>query len=195
MKYGIDVSYAQEDFDFNQAVSNGKSFAVVKIGEHDYMDDLFAANINGALDAGMDVGVYFVARGKDADSIKQEAQFMADLIKQNISAELKCGIWLDIEECYYDQKLTVQQLTDLVSAFIIVMNQNGFDCGIYASYNMLTYHMDVSQFADYVKFFPANYGTSTCAFKDEHPEKQVVLWQYSDSNGELELDIMYEEGE
>lgn len=193
MKYGIDVSYAQEDFDFNQAVSNGKSFAVVKIGEHDYMDDLFAANINGALDAGMDVGVYFVSRGKDADSIKQEAQFMADLIKQNISAELKCGIWLDIEERYYDQKLTVQQLTDLVSAFIIVMNQNGFDCGIYASYNMLN-QMDVSQFADYVKFFPANYGAS-CAFKDEHPEKKVVLWQYSDSNGQLDLDIMYEEGE
>lgn len=47
MKYGIDVSYAQEDFDFNQAVSNGKSFAVVKIGEHDYMDDLFAASITG----------------------------------------------------------------------------------------------------------------------------------------------------
>lgn len=193
MKYGIDVSYAQEDFDFNQAVSNGKSFAVVKIGEHDYMDDLFAANINGALDAGMDVGVYFVSRGKDADSIKQEAQFMTDLIKQNISAELKCGIWLDIEERYYDQKLTVQQLTDLVSAFIIVMNQNGFDCGIYASYNMLN-QMDVSQFADYVKFFPANYGAS-CAFKDEHPEKKVVLWQYSDSNGQLDLDIMYEEGE
>ena len=193
MKYGIDVSYAQEDFDFNQAVLNGKSFAVVKIGEHDYMDDLFAANINGALDAGMDVGVYFVSRGKDADSIKQEAQFMADLIKQNISAELKCGIWLDIEERYYDQKLTVQQLTDLVSAFIIVMNQNGFDCGIYASYNMLN-QMDVSQFADYVKFFPANYGAS-CAFKDEHPEKKVVLWQYSDSNGQLDLDVMYEEGE
>lgn len=193
MKYGIDVSYCQQGFDFNQAVAEGKSFAVVKIGEHDYMDDLFAANINGALDAGMDVGVYFVSRGKDTDSIKQEAQFMADLIKQNISAELKCGIWLDIEECYYDQKLTVQQLTDLVSAFIIVMNQNGFDCGIYASYNMLN-QMDVSQFADYVKFFPANYGAS-CAFKDEHPEKKVVLWQYSDSNGQLDLDVMYEEGE
>ena len=195
MKYGIDVSYAQEAFDFNQAVSNGKSFAVVKIGEHDYMDDLFAANINGALDAGMDVGVYYVPRSLDIESMKADAQYFADLIKQNISAELKCGIWLDIEERYYEGKVTVQGLTDLISAFIVVMNQNGFDCGIYASYNMLTYHMDVSQFADYVKFFPANYGTSTCAFKDEHPEKQVVLWQYSDSNGELDLDIMYEEGE
>jgi len=193
MKQGIDVSFCQPNFDFSAAVQQGKQFCVVKIGEHDYMDDLFAQNINGALNAGMDVGVYFVARGQDTDSIKQEAQFFADSIKQNISAELKCGIWLDIEECYYDQKLTVQQLTDLVSAFITVMNQNGFDCGIYASYNMLS-QMDVSQFADYVKFFPANYGSS-CAFKDEHPEKKVILWQYSDSNGQLDLDVMYEEGE
>lgn len=193
MKHGIDVSFCQPDFDFQQAVQEGKEFCVVKLGEHDYLDDYFAQHLNGAINAGMDVGVYFVSRGQDADSIKQEAQFMADSIKQNISAELKCGIWLDIEECYYDQKLTVQQLTDLVSIFITTMNQNGFDCGIYASYNMLN-QMDVSQFADYVKFFPANYGSS-CAFKDEHPEKQVVLWQYSDSEGQLDLDVMFEEGE
>lgn len=193
MRQGIDVSFCNKQFDFSQAAANGKSFAVVKIGEHDYMDDLFVTNINGALDAGMDTGVYYIPRSLDIEGIKQDAQYFADLIKQNISADLKCGVWLDIEERYYEGKVTVQGLTDLISAFIVVMNQNGFDCGIYASYNMLN-QMDVSQFADYVKFFPANYGAS-CAFKDEHPEKKVVLWQYSDSNGQLDLDIMYEEGE
>ncbi|WP_427112460.1 GH25 family lysozyme [Megasphaera sueciensis] len=193
MKQGIDVSYCQKNFDFNEAVNQEKKFCIVRIGEHNYMDDLFPQHLNGAIDAGMDVGVYFVARGLTPNDIEAEAQFFADSIKQNISAELKCGVWLDIEECYYDQKLSVQQLTDLVSSFITVMNRNGYDCGIYASYNMLN-QMDVSQFADYVKFFPANYGPS-CAFKEEHPEKQVILWQYSDSDGQLDLDVMYEEGE
>lgn len=195
MKQGIDISFEQNNFDFNAAAQQGKQFCIVKIGEHDYIDDLFIQNINGAMNVGMDVGVYFIPRSLDIENIKEEAQFFADLIKKNISAELKCGIWLDIEECYYQDKVDKQTLTDLVSAFITIMNQNGYDCGIYASYNMLTNYMDVNQFADYVKFYEANYGTSSCAFKDEHPEKKVVLWQYSDSNGQLDLDVMYEEGE
>lgn len=191
MKYGIDVSYAQAGFDFNQAVASGKEFAIIKIGEHDYQDDEFISNINNAIDAGMDVGVYFIARGLTEDAILEEVQFFIHLLKTYISGDLACGIWLDIEEAYFENKVTPQELTDLISKFIVTLNQAGYDCGIYASYNMLTYHMDVSQFADYVKFWAANYGTSTCAFKDEHPEKNVVLWQYSDSNGQLDLDIMY----
>ena len=195
MKQGIDISFAQAGFDFNAAINNGKSFCIVKLGEHDYIDSAFADNINGALDAGMDAGVYFVPRSTDIDDIKKEAQFFADSIKENITAALNCGIWLDIEECYYQGKVDKQTLTDLVMTFINTVDAAGYDCGLYASYNMLTNYMDVSQLPDYVQFWEANYGTKTCAFKDEHPDKQVSYWQYSDSNGQLDLDIMYEEGE
>jgi len=193
MKQGIDISFCQPNFDFQQAIQEGKEFCVVKLGEHDYLDDYFAQHLNGAINAGMDVGVYFVSRGLTPNDVEIEAQFFADSIKQNISAEMKCGIWLDIEEEYYEKKVSVQELTDIVSKFITVMNQNGYDCGIYASYNMLN-QMDVSQFADYVKFYEANYG-SYCAFKSEHPEKTVKLWQYDTTNGTLDVDVMYEEGE
>ena len=86
MREGIDVSYCQEDFDFEAAKAAGKDFCIVRIGRSRWdgqqeLDDLFIHNINAAKAAGMDIGVYFYSLATTTWAAQKEAMWLIDQLE------------------------------------------------------------------------------------------------------------------
>lgn len=83
---GVDVSFYQGDIDWQAVRNDGVEFAMIRCGYRGategkiYEDELFRQNIEGALAAGLRVGVYFFSQSVGAREAAEEAEFVTDLI-------------------------------------------------------------------------------------------------------------------
>ncbi len=199
MREGIDVSYCQAGFDFQQAAALGKEFCIVRIGRTrsdgvQELDDYFVEHINAAKAAGMDLGIYFYSLATTTQEAAQEAKWLIDMMQTYLrGVELKAGIWFDVEE--ESQKvLGPDALASVIMAWVNTMNAANIYAGVYASYDTLTNYVNTDMIPLYVPFFVANYD-KTNWYKIEHPERNVPIWQYSDTGNidgmPVDLDVMY----
>lgn len=84
---GVDVSSFQNTIDWAQAADAGIDFAMIRVGRRGYTegglfeDDRFRENIEGALAAGLDVGVYFFSQAITEAEAKEEADYLLSLIE------------------------------------------------------------------------------------------------------------------
>ena len=85
-RLGVDVSFYQGDIDWEAVAADGVEFAMIRCGYRGsesgtiVVDEQFENNINGALAAGLDVGVYFFSQSTGAIEAAEEANFVLDLI-------------------------------------------------------------------------------------------------------------------
>lgn len=199
MQNGIDVSYCQAGFDFQQAAAEGKTFCVVRIGRTtgygtQELDDYFITHINAAKAAGMDLGIYFYSLATTTQEAEQEAKWLLDMMQTYLhGVELKAGIWLDVEE-EQQKALGPDALASVIMAWMNTMNGADVYAGLYASYDTLTNYINTDAIPVYVPFWVANYD-DTNWYKAEHPERRVTMWQYSDSGNiggmPVDLNVMY----
>ena len=204
MKKGIDVSYCQAGMDFQAAADAGTKFCIVRIGRRGdsgtlYLDTDFVDNINGALAAGMEVGVYFYTKAVDVQMAAEDAAWLTAALEQYcLGTELTAGIWYDVEDGDTTGTCDAETITAICSRWVCEMNEAGYNnAGIYSSYDWLTNKIGVSELADYVPIWPANYGGSTNWFAKENPGKYVPVWQYADNvtddvNGARDPAIYYD---
>lgn len=90
---GIDVSEFQgEEIDWKRVKKSGVEFAIIRLGYRAYgesgdlvMDAMYEQNMEGALDAGLDVGVYFFSQAISAAEAVEEAEFVLENVKNMIS--------------------------------------------------------------------------------------------------------------
>lgn len=211
MKKGIDVSYCQAGMDFQAAADAGIEFCIVRLGRLGdsgtrYIDTSFIDNINGAIAAGMDIGVYFYTKATDAEAAAEDAAFVTAVLEQYCNGtELKAGVWYDVEDGPTTGQCDNETITSICSRFICEMNEAGYNnAGIYSSYDWLTSKIDTSELADYVPYWPANYGSRTNWFAKENPGRYVPIWQCADDwtdeqNSAKEIsydgDYMYQDGD
>ena len=86
-RLGIDVSFYQGDIDWQKVAEQGVEFAMIRCGYRGssegelFVDEKFEQNMQGAIDAGLDVGVYFFSQSMGAIEAAEEALFVLDLIK------------------------------------------------------------------------------------------------------------------
>lgn len=84
---GVDVSSWQGDIDWKAVKSAGIQFAFLRVGFRGqtsgeiYLDDRFEANLQGALNAGIPVGVYFYSQAVTKEEAQEEANFVLSHIK------------------------------------------------------------------------------------------------------------------
>jgi len=85
---GVDVSFYQEDIDWHQVKASGIDFAIIRVGFRGYgpsglmaEDSCFRRNIAGALEAGLQVGVYFFSQAVNVWEAREEANFVLDAIR------------------------------------------------------------------------------------------------------------------
>ena len=179
MRRGIDVSENNGYIDWQAVKEAGVEFAIVRLGYGNrHLDNCFYDNVNGALDAGLDIGVYYYSYALDADAAEREAHFLADILKDcGLTMEkLKMGVWFDMEDadgykrCHYVTDR--QTLTDMCVAFASVCEIRGYNCGVYASLDWLENKLDTEAF-DGIPIW--------CAQWDEECDWDgAVLWQYTD---------------
>lgn len=83
---GIDVSQFQGIIDWDAAAASGIQYAFVRIGARGYQtgeiyeDTQFEANLEGARNAGLKVGVYFFSQAISPEETLEEAEYVLDTL-------------------------------------------------------------------------------------------------------------------
>ena len=111
---GIDVSAHQQDIDWQRVAASGVQFAILRAGYRGYTegsiqeDAYFEQNLAGAIDAGLDVGVYFFSQAMDEQEAREEARFVLDKIS---GYQLAYPVFFDWEAgLYFNQQLGYEEL-------------------------------------------------------------------------------------
>lgn len=85
---GIDVSKYNGDINWDKVKKDGVDFVIVRVGYRGYgksgtlcTDPNYKANIEGALAAGIKVGVYYFTEALTTDEAREEAEFCISKIK------------------------------------------------------------------------------------------------------------------
>lgn len=204
MKKGFDISAWQEDESgqpyftderMAQAKAEGNEFVIIKLGENYCVDDFFTEHITSALNAGLEVGVYYFSHAYDEATAVQEAEWVINTLNGYgyTNYHLKSGIWYDYEEHRQLRNminvgaLTKQVMTNCISRFINRLWQAGFqNVGVYSGYSLLWDETYAYSQMPSVPVWIAQYN-STCDYPD------VKIWQYSYSGivADKEVDVNY----
>lgn len=178
---GIDVSENNGTVDWPAVAAAGQQFAIVRLGYgNKHLDSKFYANINGALAAGLKVGIYYYSYALTERAATAEAEYVLEVLRDCglTPDKLAMGCWYDMEDADgYKERHGMpsrQTITNMCSRFIVELNKAGYSCGIYANLDWLRNKIYTSQLADYVPYWCAQWGR-----KCDWPNARI--WQYTDS--------------
>ena len=191
---GIDVSKWNGNIDWNAVKNSGVSYAIIRCGYRGSSqgmlveDPKFTANIKGATEAGLKVGVYFFTQAIDEVEAVYEASFVLDRIKNyNISYP----VFLDVEASGgRGDKIDKETRTAVCKAFCQTIQNAGYSAGIYANKTWLEKKMNVNELGDY-KIWLAQYAAEPTY------TGRYDLWQYTSTgkvsgvSGNVDLNLSY----
>ncbi len=140
---GIDVSVYQGEIDWQAVAGSGIDFAMIRVGYRGYsqgtlqMDERFQANMEGALEAGLDVGVYFFSQATTVAEAEEEADFVLEAIR---SYPVRYPVVFDWEYITTGQARTEgmdgQGITQCAAAFCELVSVAGYTPMVYFNQDM-----------------------------------------------------------
>ena len=175
----IDLSDWNDNIDWSTILDAGVKGVVVKISEGRTLSELHGKHIAAAVARGLKWGVYAFTHAQTTDRAVQEANVVINALGSLGYGDPPLGIWLDLE-APETINLDPDAVTAICSAFISECNAAGYECGIYGSYSTLTDCMYPYDLADYVSYWPAQYGDDN-DFAAENPKLKVKGWQFTES--------------
>lgn len=155
-RIGIDVSRHNLAIDWQRVKAAGVDFAMIRcgyrttVGGEIFEDANFRTNIQGALDAGVEVGIYFFSAAKTVTEAREEAAFVAEVLK-DYQKQITWPVAFDFEVFDYDRLAGVDYttITDLCIAFLEDIADAGYTPMIYSSRNMLWNKLETARLAKY----------------------------------------------
>ena len=176
-RLGIDVSFYQGDIDWEAVRDAGVEFAIIRCGYRGsesgamVVDEKFEANIQGAIDAGLDVGVYFFSQSTGAIEAAEEANFVLDLIKDY---EITMPVAFDWEPLADSRAEDIDrdELTASAVVFCEMVKDAGYTPCVYLYRYIGYYEYDMERLGGYELWVGAAGGWPD--FYYEHH-----LWQFS----------------
>ena len=181
---GIDVSMYQAystPIDWNKVKAAGISYAIIRCGYRGWgtgeivADSYFKQNIEGALAAGLQVGVYFYTQAITTTEAKEEADFCKNAVK---GYDITLPIYIDIENA--DPKgrldssgLSKAEKTNICKAFANRVQSANYTGGVYANKTWLLNYIDGAALAKKYAIWLAHYTTNT------DYTGEFSMWQYS----------------
>lgn len=143
-RLGIELSEENGTVDFETLKAEGIDFVMLKAGERGYgtgllsLDGNFTANMEAAVKAGMDVGVYFCSQAVTVQEAVEEAKFVTDQLS---SYRITYPVALRMESIYNDTARTdildAEQRTEIAEAFLNDVESAGYDTILYGERNFL----------------------------------------------------------
>lgn len=199
-RFGIDVSEFQgEEIDWEQVKTAGVEFVFVRLGYRAYgetgelvLDAMYDQNVQGALDAGLDVGVYFFSQAASAAEAVEEAEFVLKHVKPY---DISGPVIYDTEEIKWDTSRTdgntSQEFTNYCKVFCETIEHAGYEPMIYSNLKWMSFTLDMEELAEY-EFWYADY--------HEIPQNpyDYAVWQYSESgvvpgiNANVDLNLWFQ---
>ena len=198
LRRGIDVSEHQQDIDWTQVAASGVEFVILRCGYRTYEagklneDARFREYIEGALDAGLEVGVYFFSQATDIVEAAEEAVFVVNLIADY---DVTLPVFFDWEFMGdgFDARtddMDGKTLTACCLEFAHLIRAAGYEPGMYCYLNLAYDTYDLNQLED-ITLWMGDPGTRPIFYFDHS------FWQYSFTGTvpgievDVDLDAMY----
>lgn len=177
-KLGIDVSKWNQEIDWAAVKEEGVEFAIIRCGYRGassgalVIDPRYEENIQGAIDAGIPVGVYFFTQALDEVEAVEEASMVIRLIE---AYDVDYPVFLDSESAGGNGRadgLTATERTAAHKAFLETVSAAGYETGVYASRNWLYDRINMTDLSEY-KTWLAEYAEVPAY------EGYYDMWQYT----------------
>lgn len=194
VSFGIDVSAWQKEIDWEKVKAAGVKFVIIRCGYRGAKtgalveDSYFYKNLQGAKDAGIDVGVYFFTQALNETEAVEEASMVLALLGDT---ELEYPIFIDTENTNgRADGLDKNTRTQVCDAFCKTIEKAGKDAGVYASRNWFNTKLDDDKLSSHKRWVAEYAGTT--AYKGKYE-----MWQYTSSGkingieGRVDLDVSY----
>lgn len=177
-KLGIDVSRWNKEIDWEKVKADGIEFAIIRCGYRGatsgslVLDAMYEANIRGAIEAGIPVGVYFFTQATSEVEAVEEASMVISLIEDY---DVDYPVFLDSESAGGNgraDRLEAKERSRYHKAFLETIASAGYETGVYASKNWLNNRLDMTQLSQY-KVWLAEYADAPTY------EEYYDMWQYT----------------
>lgn len=193
---GVDVSSHQKEIDWQQVADAGVQFAIIRAGYRGYTtgslneDSYFVQNISGALNAGLQVGVYFYSQATNVREALEEAQYTLALIQGYPITFPVVFDWEMPSSTARTAETTDETIVACAIAYCETVKAAGYTPMFYASPTK-AYRLELEYLSDYA-FWLAHYT------KDMAPSSYTNhfdMWQYTSSGsvpgieGRVDVDI------
>ena len=191
-RFGIDVSAyqnrasANNTIDWEAAKADGVEFAMVRIGLRGYgsgsiMEDAFyAQNIDGAMAAGIETGVYFFAQAITVEEAIEEADFVINLLKNHEIDGPVAYDWEMHDSSYRVYGTSPEMATACAIAFCQRIEEAGYDAMVYAGQYVSYIKYDQGALEPYLSWYP-EYKSASSELLYPTLYYQMDYWQYSSS--------------
>lgn len=190
IKQGIDVSAHNETIDWNKVKAAGVDFAIIRIGycgytksKHSYgnTDAYFEKNIQGAMDAGLNVGVYYYSQSLNTSEAKTEANFVLEKLN---GRTLNLPVFFDYEfaetdagrldSAWKSKELNKTKMTNNALAFCEIIENAGYDAGVYANKDFLLNKYNRETIQEKYMIWLAHYDVTKTDYDGDYN-----IWQYT----------------
>lgn len=192
---GIDVSKWQGEINWSMVANAGIDFAIIRVGNRGSStgvlieDPYFKKNMEGAIAAGIKVGVYLYSQAITTAEAVEEASMALSLVKDY---RLQLPIYFDTEKISGGRanNLSVAERTAITKAFCETIRNAGYMPGIYSNYYWLRDQLNMSELERY-SVWVAHY-SGKCGYPGKYD-----MWQYTSSGsvpgikGNVDMNISY----
>ena len=179
-RLGVDVSHHQGQIDWQKVKADGYDFAILRIGYRGYgaegalgLDREFERNVEEAVSAGLEVGVYFFAQAVNEQEALEEAEFVLQHLQGHA---VTLPVVYDPESILGDEartdNVTGEQFTKNTRVFCERIRQAGYQPMVYANMLWEAFELDLAQLSGYPLWY-ADY--------EPLPQTpyQFAYWQYT----------------
>lgn len=199
--HGVDVSEHQGKINWTKAKKDGVEYAIIRVGCRRLMsgefkeDDWFYQNMEGALAAGIKVGVYFYSGAISQKEAVEEADYVLSRIA---GYKVELPVFFDIE--YHSGARITKALknkrgkaTNICIAFMDRIKEAGYTPMVYTYRNLMNNYLYPGKLSGY-GIWIADYNTQ-CKFAYPY-----VSWQYTSSGkvngipGRADCNFWYDDG-
>ena len=182
---GINVNSQMGEIDWQQVADSGVDYAMIRVGWREYgkgriqADPQFETNIQGALDAGLPVGVYFFSKAITDAEAEEEASFVLDKIRSFSVTYPVVFYWRfdykddgSLNEEIRTAGCNGDQVTGFINTFCARVSMAGYTVGFYCDKTMGYEKLDLSKLKSYDMWY-SEYRAAPSFYYD------FKMWQYT----------------
>lgn len=155
---GVDISKHTGKVNFTSMKAAGVDYVMIRLGSRGYstgqisLDENFKENIEGAIEAEMDIGVYFYSQAVSPEEAIQEANFVIQNLEP-YRAHVKYPVAFDMEFVSNDKSriegLSREDKTTVTATFAEGIRAAGYVPMIYGGKEWLIKEIDLAKLQDY----------------------------------------------
>ncbi len=178
---GVDISKHNGQVNFNSIKSAGVDYVMLRLGARGYstgqisLDDNFVENMEAAVEAGLDIGVYFYSQAVSLEEVMQEVNFVIQNLEP-YRAHITYPVAFDMENVPNDKAridgLSRDDKTAIANAFLGGIQAAGYAPMIYGNKEWLIKNVDLAKLQDYDVWLSQEQDIPDYPY-------QFAMWQYT----------------